>query len=127
MIMCCRQKHKSFVRIVLCDEKLYKDRILEVVICPICGALIAELTQTNTKTGKKEIIRPKRKQTASFIQKMQMQKWKHTEIKTGTKGNQGFVYGENREHKNGKIYQYSVDFNGEKKLVKIVKPLNNLE
>jgi len=98
----------------------YRDRKLEVLVCEICGALIAELTQFNVKTQKYETFRPKRKKTAKFIKDIEEGKWQEIKIKYGTKDRAGFVYGVNREYKSGKIYQYAVNFNGEKKLVKII-------
>ncbi|MCD7780371.1 MAG: hypothetical protein LUH05_06845 [Candidatus Gastranaerophilales bacterium] len=99
---------------------LYRDRKLEVAICPACKALIAELVQYNVKTEKYETYRPKRKKTAKFIKDVENGKWQEIKIKYGTKERAGFIYGVNREFKNGKIYQYAVNFNGETKLVKVI-------
>ena len=49
-----------------------------------------------------------------------MQKWEEQKVQYGTKGGAGFVYGVNVQAENGKIYQYAVDFNGSRKLVKII-------
>ena len=98
----------------------YRDRKLEVTVCPICGALNAELIQYNVKTEKYETYRPKQKKAAKFIKNVESGKWQEIKIKCGTKERAGFVYGVNRVLKDGKIYQYAVDFNGERKLVKII-------
>ena len=127
MIMCCRQKQLPYVSVRIRDDKQFKNRKLEVLICVQCGALIADLTQYNIEKGVWEVIRPKRKNTASFIKKMQKLEWHEIKEKTGTKSNMNYIYGENREHKNGKIYQYSVDFNGVKKLVKIVNQQDTIQ
>ena len=121
MIMCCRQHHLPFVTVFIQPEGALHDRKLEIAVCPVCNALIAELTQFNMDLGAYEVIRPKRKHTAAFIKKMQQKEWKTLDSMRGTKGNMAYVYGVNREYKNGKIYQYAVDFNGTKKLVKIIE------
>lgn len=90
------------------------------MVCPVCGALVAELVQFNVKKQKYETFRPKRKKTSSFIKQMEEGKWTEIKPKYGTKERNGFVYGVNREYKNGKICQYAVNFNGETKLVKVI-------
>ncbi len=120
MIMCCRHNNTPFVRVFLNSDDFFRDRKLEVALCSVCGTLIAELTQFNIKKGIYEVIRPKSKNTYAFIKKMQKLQWKNIDCSPATKSNMGFVFGLNREFKNGKIYQYSVDFNGTKKLVKII-------
>lgn len=120
MIYCCGVYHSPERAIFLLPNFEYTDRKLEILICPICGALVAELVQLNVKTQKYETIRPKRKKTYSFIKQIEAGKWEEIKVKYGTKERNGFVYGVNREYKNGKIYQYAVNFNGEKKLVKVI-------
>lgn len=120
MIYCCGGYFEPLKTVFLIPDFRFRDRKLEVLVCPKCGSLVAELTQFNVQTQKYEKIRPKRKKTAKFIQSIQAGDWKEVKIKVGTKENAGFVFGVNKEHKGGKIYQYAVDFNGQKKLVKIV-------
>ncbi len=120
MIYCCGGYHTPLRTVFLMPDFLYRDRKLEVMVCPICGNLKAELVQYNVKTEKYESFIPKRKKTAKFIQDVESGKWQEIKIKYGTKERAGFVYGVNREFKNGKIYQYAVNFNGEKKLVKVI-------
>ena len=120
MVMCCRQNHLPFVTVYIKPERHFTDRKLETARCPICGALIAELRQFNINKNCYEIVRPKRGHAAAFIRKMSQKEWRPLEIKTFSKGNAGYVYGENREYKSGRICQYAVDFNGEKRLVKII-------
>lgn len=122
MIMCCRHSIVPFVSVFIRPDEQFRDRKLEVAICPVCSALLAELTQFNIQNSVYEVVRPKRKHTASFIKKMQEMEWFDVDVKTGTKSNMNFIYGVNREYKNGKIYQYAVDFNGEKRLVKVIQP-----
>ena len=121
MIMCCRRQNEPLVRVFLRSDNEFRDRKLEVAICAVCGTLIAELTQFNIKKGVYEVIRPKSKKTAKFIKKMQEMEWFEIELPKGTKSNMNYIYGVNREYKNGKICQYAVDFNGVKKLVKIIE------
>ncbi len=120
VIYCCGKYHEPFQTVRLLPDFKYRNRKLEVLVCPNCGALVAELTQFNVITNKYETYRPKRKKTAGFIRHIQEGKLENVKIKYGTKERAGFVYGVNIMRKNGKIYQYAVDFNGEKKLVKVV-------
>ena len=123
MILCCRQKNLPLVTAYLNPEKQYRDRKLEVAICKVCGVLLAELTQFNINKCIYEVFRPKRKDTASFIKRMQNLEYKIIEHPNISKSNMSYIYGVNREYKNGKIYQYAVDFNGQKNLVKIIDKL----
>lgn len=120
MIYCCGGYHKPQRRIFPLPDYKYKNRELEILICPICGALSVVLTQFNKETHQYETFRPKRKKTAKFLKEMQMQKWEEQKVQYGTKSGAGFVYGVNVQAENGKIYQYAVDFNGSRKLVKII-------
>lgn len=120
MIYCCGGYHTPLKTVFLPANFRYRDRKLEVLMCPKCGTLVAELVQFNVRKNKYETYRPASKQTSSFIKDVQAGKWREIKIKYGTKGNAGFVYGVNKQRKNGKIYQYAVDFNGTKKLVKII-------
>lgn len=121
MIYCCGGYFEPIRTVFLLPDFRFRDRKLEVCICPKCGALIAELTQFNVQAKKYETIRPKRKKTAKFLRNIEDGSWKEIKIKVGTKENAGFVFGVNKERKDGKIYQYAVDFNGQKKLVKTVE------
>ncbi len=120
MIFCCGGFHTPFRTVILPDTLKYRERKLEVLICPKCGALIAELRQFNIKKQKYELYRPKRKHTSVFLKKIASGKWDEIKVKFGTKERSGFVFGVNREYKSGKICQYAVDFNGQKKLVKVI-------
>lgn len=120
VIYCCGGYHTPLRTVFLLPDFQYRDRKLEVVVCPICGALVAELVQFNVKNQKYETYRPKRKKVSSFIRGIEDGKWTEIKVKYGTKERAGFVYGVNREYKNGKVYQYAVNFNGDKKLVKII-------
>ena len=126
MIYCCGIYHNPLKTVFLSPTYEYKDRKLEVLVCPKCQTLIAVLIQLNIKTQKYEIFRPRRKKTAKFIQEIQKEKWQEIEVKYGTKERAGFIYGVNREYKNKEIRQYAVNFNGEKKLVKVIPQINNL-
>lgn len=122
-IMCCRIKQEAMIRLFLKPNKQFRDRKLEVIKCLKCGALIAELTQFNIQKQEYEIIRPKSKKTSKFLIKLQQEneELKMPEIKTGTKSNMNWIYGVNKEKKNGKIYQYAKNFNGQSKLVKVIE------
>lgn len=118
MIYCCGGLHKPSRTVLLSPEFIYTERKLEILVCPVCGAVIAMLTRFNVKTQKYEIIRPKQKKTLNFIKEAESGKWR--EIKYGTREKAGFVFGLNRENKDGTIYQYASDFNGVKRLIKII-------
>ena len=119
MIFCCGLYHEPFKTVFLSSDFNFRDRKLDILHCPRCGSLIAELTQFNIKEQKYEVFRPNRKKVSKFLKSVEEGKWQEVKIKYGTKERAGFVYGVNREHKDGRIFQYSVDFNGEKKLVKV--------
>lgn len=123
MIYCCGGYYMPLKTVFIPANFCYRNRKLEVLVCPKCGALVAELVQFNLKKNKYETYRPSRKHVGKFIKNIEEGKWQEIQIKYGTKGNAGFVYGVNKQHKNGKIYQYSVDFNGTKKLVKTIDTL----
>lgn len=120
VIYCCGGYHQPHKVVSLLPDFKYKERKLEVCICPVCNSLIAELTQLNVQTQKYEVFRPKRKKTSKFLKEIEAGKWNEIRVKYGSKSAAGFVFGFNIEAKDGKIYQYAVDFNGQKKLVKIV-------
>lgn len=120
MIYCCGAYHTALKTVFLIPDFKYRDRKLEILVCPICGALVAVLTQFNIKTEKYETFRPNRKKTSKFIKDIESGKWQEIKVKYGTKERAGFIYGVNKELKNGKICQYAVDFNGVKKLVKVL-------
>lgn len=120
MIYCCGGYYTPLKTVFLPANFRYRDRKLEVLICPKCGTLLAELIQFDVRKKQYETYRPLRKQAAKFIKDVQAGKWREIKIKYGSKGNAGFVYGVNKQCKNGKIYQYAVDFNGTKKLVKVI-------
>ncbi len=106
--------------VILLPDKKYRDRKLEIMVCPVCGGLSAVLTQFNIKKKRYETYRPQRKKTAKFIQKVQQQQWTEEKAAYGTKSKAGFVYGVNMQSSNGKIYQFAVDFNGKRRLVKVI-------
>lgn len=120
MIYCCGRYHQAMRTVFLFPDFIYKDRKLEIIECPVCGKLTVELTQFNIKEQKWDVIRPKKKNTAKFISELESKKWKDLKIKYGTKERSGFVYGVNKENKDGTIKQYAVDFNGTKRMVKVI-------
>lgn len=121
MIFCCGGYHKPGQTVFLFPDFQYRDRKLEILVCPVCGALIAELVQYNVSSQKYEYFRPQRKKTGKFLAQLQKGKWREFNVKFSSKSNAGFVYGLNKVDKSGVIYQYSVDFNGKKNLVKVIR------
>ena len=121
MIYCCGAYHSPVRTIELGSHYKYSERKLEILECPICKSLVAQLTLFNIKTQTYEYFRPKRKKTYKFISDVESGKWDEVHLKFATKERAGFIYGQNREYKNGKVCQYAVDFNGVKRLVKVVE------
>ncbi len=120
MIYCCGGYHAPLKTVFLSPDFKYRDRKLEVLVCPVCGALSAVLVQFNILTKEYETFRPKRKKTAKFIQEVEAGEWRDVKIKYGTKSRAGFIWGKNIQRKDGTIAQYAVDFNGNSKLIKVV-------
>ena len=121
MLYCCGGYHKPDKIVTLLPTFRHRERKLEVLTCPICGGLVAELVQYNVRTNEYETFRPKKKKTLKFIQDVESGKFDEVKVSYGTSQGASFIYGLNKEAKDGKIYQYSVDFNGQKKLVKIIE------
>lgn len=122
MIYCCGALHRAERVVLLFPNKFCIDRRVEMGFCPNCGNFIVELHQYNLKKRCVMCIRPKRSETGRFIKSLETKKlWYEPGLKSGLKGNAGFVYGKNIEREDGNIYQYSVDFNGTKKLVKVIE------
>lgn len=122
MIYCCGVYRTPVQTVFLLPNFKYQDRKLEIYICANCGKIAAVLTQFNIQTKQYEIYKPSsRKKTADFIQKIKNGKFDEVKLQYGTKEKAGFVYGVNKQLKNGEIRQYAVDFNKEKKLVKVIK------
>ena len=120
MIYCCGGYHTPYKTVALLPTFRHRERKLEVLVCPICGSVVAELVQYNVKTQMYEKIRPKKKKTLKFLADVESGKFDEVKIKHGVKQNAGYIFGVNKQAKDGKIYQYSVDFNGNKKLVKVI-------
>ena len=120
MIYCCGALHEPIRTVFLFPTMFYKKRKLELTICPNCGALIAEIIQFNARTNKWIRYRPKTKKVKKLIQNLKDNFWETKEPKAANKFNASFAFGVNRQYKNGKIYQFSVDFNGQKEIVKVI-------
>lgn len=123
MIYCCGCYHKDTRIEFLKPNALFRDRKLEILICPKCGTLIAELTQFDIEKNAYINIRPKRKKTAKFLMQLEAENEviKMPEIKYGTKSNSNWAYGENKELSDGSVRQYRKDFNGYSTLVKVIQ------
>ncbi|MBQ3641198.1 hypothetical protein II906_04640 [bacterium] len=125
MIYCCGALHEPVQTVFLYPTLFYKKRKLELTICPNCGNIVAEIVQYNSRTKKWVKFRPKAKKVKKLIQDLQNDFWQAEETKSANKFNASFSFGLNRQYKNGKIYQFAVDFNGKKELVKIIDAKEN--
>ena len=120
MIFCCGRKQNPVKTVRLMPDFKYRERLLELIICEVCGKIIAEITQYNVKTKKYCKKHLSKRQLAKYLARLDNGRWQEVKLDYGTKERAGFVYGVNRIDKEGKIYQYSVDFNGTKTLVKVI-------
>lgn len=126
-IQLCLYKKKEFLRFCCCKfsaqnkykltPKDYTERILLSGFCPQCNSWVLELHK-RTVEGHWTCQTFKRKKATNLFKELENEiLGEYTSIKYGNKSNMGFVFGENRLVGN-EIRQYSVDFNGKKKLVK---------
>ena len=104
------------------DTENFKNRRLEIGICPFCNNKILGLFQRYKKTEKLVYIRARDKKAKRLYEELKSQiDYKRSDIPKGTKSNMGFVFGKNEVHNvNGEkiILQKAVDFNGTEKIVK---------
>ena len=104
------------------DTENFKNRRLEIGICPFCNNKILGLFQRDKKTEKLVYIRARDKKAKRLYEELKSQiDYKRSDIPKGTKSNMGFVFGKNEVHNvNGEkiILQKAVDFNGTEKIVK---------
>ena len=125
MILCCGREQKPERIIRLLPDFKYRERLLELVFCSHCGKIIGELTQYNVITEKYEKKRLSKRVLARYAQRLDSGCWEEVKILHGTKGGAGFVYGINKIDKDGNVYQYAVDFNGVKVLIKKINNFKN--
>lgn len=109
----------------LFENEKYKNRRLEIGICPYCENKIYGLFEKDKETNKLVFVRARDKKGKRLYESLKSQiDYKKSDIPKGTKANMAYVFGVNEEHKiNGKtvIFQKSVDFNGTQKVVKRIK------
>ena len=117
-MICCSIEQKPVKIVKLLPDFKYKDRILQVFVCCKCGKITAELRQYCIRHKKFKIKKLSKRQLAKYVVKQPDNSWCEVKIEKGIKQRAGFIYGVNKVDKNGKIYQYAVDFNGVKTLVK---------
>ena len=109
------------IELFLKPNNFKRDRKLQILICPNCGALVVELKQFNIPRKKYETIRPKAKKASKFLLNLMQtnSELKMPILKTGTSTAMNWIYGLNIETKK-EFKQYAVDFNGVKKITKII-------
>ena len=108
MLFCCGNKFYSDRRISPLDNENYTNRSLEVGRCPKCGALICELIQYSKKHKKFVTVRPKKKDTADFIKRIETEPYQERvyRVRQGTKSNMSWMTFD------GLISNWVYDFNG---------------
>lgn len=122
MIYCCGSYKTPIKTVFLVSNFKYRDRKLEVYFCSNCSKLKVVFSQFNVQTGEYEVYSPKsKKRTIDFLRQIKKGKFERDIVTQGSKQKAGFVYGVNKECKNGEIRQYAVDFNDQKKLVKVIR------
>ena len=106
----------------LFDNAKFKNRRLEMGVCPFCDNKIFCLFETEKETGFIRFERARDKKAKRMYEKYKSEiDYKRSDILKGSKSNMAYVYGKNELHTiNGKhvIFQKSVDFNGTEKVVK---------
>ena len=106
----------------LFDNEKYKQRRLEIGICPYCDNKIYGLFEKEKKSGKLVFVRARDKKGKRLYDALKSQiDYKKSDIAKGTKANMAYIYGVNEEFFiNGRkvILQKAVDFNGTQKIVK---------
>ncbi len=117
-MICCSVEQKPVKTVLLMPDFKYRERCLQVFECAVCGKISAELVQYCIRTKRYKKVKLSKRRLAKFLARCEDGSWREVEVNTGTKQRAGFVYGVNRIDKTGNIYQYSVDFNGTKTLVK---------
>lgn len=120
MIYCCGKFQKPVKSVCLLSDFNYTNRRLDIIVCDVCGKITAELSQYNVKTKKFKIRKLQKRQLNRFLINLKNGSWQEVKLNYGTKSASGFNFGVNKQDKKGNIYQYSVDFNGVKKLIKII-------
>ena len=104
------------------DTPKFKNRRLEIGICPYCETKIVGLFEKDKTTNQLYFIRTRDKKAKRLYERMKSQiDYKKSDIPKGTKSNMGFVFGKNEIRKiDGRkmIFQKGVDFNGTEKIVK---------
>ena len=106
----------------LYDTQKFKNRRLEIGVCPYCNNKIVGLFEKDKITNQLYFVRARDKKAKRLYEKLKSQiDYKKSDIPKGTKSNMGFVFGKNEIKKfDGKnvIFQKAVDFNGTEKTVK---------
>lgn len=104
------------------DNEKYKNRRLEIGVCPFCDNKIYGLFEKEKTSEKSVFVRARDKKGKRLYDSLKSQiNYKKSDIMKGTKANMAYVFGINEEHIiNGKkiILQKAVDFNGTQKVVK---------
>ena len=106
----------------LYDNEKFKQRRLEIGICPYCDNKIYGLFEKEKTTNKLFFVRLRDKKGKRLYDSLKSQiDYKKSDIAKGIKANMAYVFGVNEEHSfNGEkvILQKAVDFNGTQRVVK---------
>lgn len=107
----------------LCENAMYKQRLLHIGFCPICHKPVAELHQIRFDgvIDKETFVGIKANEICIKIQKEIESTWQQNNYLKVKQKPTGWKYGENKEVKSGGkkvVRQYARDFYGNKELVK---------
>lgn len=104
-IFCCGvywssgdERIEDFRTLDLLETPLFSKRKIEIVTCPKCNHLRAELTQYNKQQKQWKNFKPKKKHTAEFIKAYESQPYIENlknHIQNGTRENMNWLYQEN--------------------------------
>lgn len=108
---------------MLAPDNEYQSRVMVVGFCPNCCNIVLEIHSQDFK-GNQHTKTFRREKAKKMYEKMQCNIIGDyvAKVKFGTRSNMGFHYGDNKEIRNPKgmivgFRQYSVDFNGTRKVV----------
>lgn len=117
---CCQFKANDIY--CLAENDLYTTRTLSIGFCPICKKPVAELLEWrfDGKVFKQTLVGVEANTVVLSLADEILYSLKEINNKKTKSKPYGWVYGINKQLKNGKARQYACDFYGNKELIKTV-------